>query len=50
MLTPWRVSQDGASPLLLAAQEGHAEVVKALLAGGAEPDLRFEAVCASACV
>ena len=37
-------TQDGASPLLLAAQQGHTEVVTALLEGGASPDLRFEAV------
>ena len=37
-LPPWYVSQCGATPLHIAAQEGHTEAVKALLAAGANKD------------
>ena len=37
-LPPWVSSQSGATPLHIAAEKGHTEVVKALLAAGANKD------------
>ena len=33
------VSQDGATPLFMASQEGHSDVVNVLLKNGADPNL-----------
>jgi hypothetical protein len=41
--------QDGATPLLLASQNGHLEVVEALLAEGADMDAKEEVSIARAC-
>lgn len=46
-LTRSPLQQDGATPLLLAAQQGHTECVKVLLAGGADVNCAHDEVRAS---